>query len=70
MRAAPAVPADVPAPNDTRFYAYTQESHGQWKYLRSAKGMPARIVTSQFSIEADQIDYNSATHVAVARGHL
>jgi LPS-assembly protein len=70
IRASPAVPADVPAPNDTRFYAYTQESRGQWKYLRSARGMPARIVTSQFSIEADEIDYNSGTHVAVARGHL
>lgn len=68
--AAPAAPPDVPAPNDTRFYAYTQESRGEWKYLRSSEGVPARIVTSQFSIEADEIDYNSTTHVAVARGHL
>ena len=70
MRASPAAPPDIPAPNDTRFYAYTQESHGQWKYLRSAKGIPAKIVTSQFSIEADDINYNSATHVANARGHM
>lgn len=70
IQASPAVPADAPPPNDTRFYANTQESRGEWKYLRSATGVPARIVTSQFSIEADEIDYNSATHVAVARGHL
>ena len=69
LHAAP-VPPDVPPSNDTRFYAYTQESRGEWKYLRSSKDMPARIVTSQFSIEADEIDYNSATHIAVARGRL
>jgi LPS-assembly protein len=68
--AAPVIPPNAPAENDTRFYAERQESRGDWKYLRSSKETPAQILTHEFEIQADEIDYNSATHTAVARGHL
>ncbi|HEX4169449.1 MAG TPA: putative LPS assembly protein LptD, partial [Bryobacteraceae bacterium] len=58
--------ADLP-PNDEIWYGgIKQESHSEWKYLRG----DARVRTSEMSISADQIDFNSDTDWAYARGHV
>jgi LPS-assembly protein len=44
----------------------TQDSNEEWRYLKGA----AKVQTSEMVISADQIDYNSDTHWAYARGHV
>ncbi len=44
----------------------TQDSNEQWRYLKGS----AKVQTSEMVISADQIDYNSDTHWAYARGHV
>jgi LPS-assembly protein len=58
--------ADLPAENEIRFQAVTQDSNGPWRYLR----LGAKIETSEMLITADEIDYNSDTNWAYAKGHV
>ena len=58
--------ADLPAENEIRFQAVTQDSNGPWRYLRRG----AKIETSDMLITADEIDYNSDTNWAYAKGHV
>src|SRR5947209_267443 len=44
--------ADLPAENEIRFQAVTQDSNGPWRYLRRG----AKIETSDMLITADEID--------------
>lgn len=58
--------ADLP-PNDEIWYsAATQTSEAEWKYLKGA----AKLQTSEMLIMADEIDFNSDTDWAYARGHV
>jgi len=61
------IKANLPGPNELEFYAVKQqESNPPWRYLRGA----AKIITSDFQLSADEIDYNSDTDWAYARGHV
>ena len=44
----------------------TQDSQGEWKYLKGA----AEVRTSEMTITADEIDFNEDTAWAYARGHV
>ncbi len=58
--------ADLP-PNDQIWLGgIGEESNGEWRYLKGS----ATVQTSEMSISGDQIDYNSDTHWAYARGHV
>jgi LPS-assembly protein len=60
-------PPEAPGPNDTRLFAdKTEESRGNWKYLRGG----CRIVTHEEEVNADEIDFNSVTQEAYLRGHV
>jgi LPS-assembly protein len=62
-----AIPPQAPAPGDTRFFANrTQESRGDWKYLRGG----CRILTHEEEVDADEIDFNQVSSVAYLRGHV
>ena len=65
---APARPAkaNLPPENEIWMEGVTQDSNQQWRYLKGA----AKVQTSEMVISADQIDYNSDTHWAYARGHV
>jgi LPS-assembly protein len=65
---APARPkkADLPAENEIRFHAVTEDSNGPWRYLHLA----AKLETSDMAITADEIKYNSDTNWAYAQGHV
>jgi LPS-assembly protein len=59
--------ADMPAEDEIRFSAVdNQESETALRYLRGG----AKIQTSEMSISADEIDYNSDTAWTYARGHV
>jgi len=47
-------------------WAVAQDSNDEWRYLKGA----ARIETTEMDLSADEIDYNSDTHWAYARGHM
>jgi LPS-assembly protein len=60
-------PAEAPGPDETRFFAdKTQESRGDWKYLRGG----VRILTHEEEVQADEIDFNQVSQVAYLRGHV
>src|SRR4051794_11976726 len=58
--------ADLPAENEIRFHAVTQDSNGPWRYLH----YEAKVETSDMVITADEIKYNSDTDWAYAQGHV
>jgi LPS-assembly protein len=58
--------ADLPAENEIRFQAVTQDSNGPWRYLH----YEAKVETSDMVITADEIKYNSDTDWAYAQGHV
>ena len=58
--------ADMPAKDEIRTEGVYNESNGEWRYLRGA----ASVETSEMKITADQIDFNSDTNWAYARGHV
>ena len=58
--------ADLPAADEIRFEGLHQESNGSMRYIHK----PARIVTSDFSLAADEIRFNSDTNWAYAQGHV
>ena len=58
--------ADLPAQDEILLRAVTQDSNGPMRYLRGE----AKVITSEMQISADEIDFNSDTNVAYARGHL
>ncbi len=60
------VRADLPAPDEMRFQAITEDSSGSLRYLHGA----AKVETSDFNLSADEIEYNSDTHWAYAHGHV
>ncbi len=60
-------PAEAPGPENTRFFANkTQESRGDWKYLRGG----VKILTHEEEVDADEIDFNQMSQVAYLRGHV
>lgn len=58
--------ANLPPENEIWMEGVTQDSNQEWRYLKGA----AKVQTSEMVISADQIDYNSDTHWAYARGHV
>ena len=58
--------ADMPAKDEIRTAGVYNESNGEWRYLRGV----ASVETSDMKITADQIDFNSDTNWAYARGHV
>jgi LPS-assembly protein len=58
--------ADMPAEDEIDYGAVTQEQDSEWKYLKGA----AHVRTTEMSISADEIDFNSDTSWAYARGHV
>ncbi len=64
--AAHPVKADLPAQDEIRYRAVTQDSDGPMYHLRGA----AVLETTEMEISADEIDFNSDTNWAYARGHV
>src|SRR5207245_966852 len=64
----PVRPARPNAPDAEhyRIAAVTQEANGPWYYLRGA----AILETTDMQLKADEVDYNSDTGYAEARGHV
>jgi LPS-assembly protein len=62
----PPAKADLPPEDEIWYGAILQDSHGEWKYLKGG----AKLQTTEMSITADEIDFNSDTNWAYARGHL
>ena len=60
------VKADLPPADEIWYRAATQTSDSEWKYLRGA----AKLQTNEMVITADEIDFNSDTSWAYARGHV
>jgi LPS-assembly protein len=61
------IPTEAPGPEQTRFFANkTQESRGDWKYLRGG----VRILTHEEEVDADEIDFNQLSSMAYLRGHV
>jgi LPS-assembly protein len=58
--------AEMPAADEIDYGAVTQEQDSEWYYLKGA----AHVRTTEMSISADQIDFNSDTSWAYARGHV
>ena len=58
--------ADLPPQDEIWYGAVTQTSEAEWKYLKGA----SKLQTSDMSITADAIDFNSDTSWAYARGHV
>ena len=58
--------ADLPAENEIRLWGLVQDSNDEWRYLKGS----AKVETTDMVLSADEIDYNSDTHWAYARGHL
>ena len=58
--------ADLPAQDEIRLRAVSQDSNGSMRYLRGA----AEIETTEMKITADDIEFNSDTDWAYARGHV
>lgn len=68
VRAQPTAPVKVnaPAADEILLEAVTQDSKDEWKYLRGS----CKIETTESIVYADEIDYNTVTHWAIARGHV
>ena len=59
--------ADLPPEDEIWYGAVDQQiSESEWKYLKHS----ARIRTTEMTISADEIDFNSDTAWAIARGHV
>jgi LPS-assembly protein len=58
--------ADAPPENEIWQGGVTMDSQGEWKYLKGA----AEVRTTEMTITADEIDFNSDTNWAYARGHV
>jgi LPS-assembly protein len=58
--------ADLPPDNEIWEGGVTQDSQGEWKYLKGS----AQVRTSEMTITADEIDFNEDTAWAYARGHV
>ena len=58
--------ADLPPKDEIWYGAIHQDSNGEWRYLKRS----SKVQTSEMSISADEIDFNSDTHWAYARGHV
>ena len=58
--------ADIPPLDETWYGAVHQDSQPEWKYLKG----DARVRTSQMTISADEIDFNTDTDWTYARGHV
>ena len=63
--AAPAKP-DIPPKDEIWYHSVTEDSNGEIRLLRGN----AKLETSDFSLSADEITYNSDTNWAHATGHL
>ena len=61
-----AAKANLPPGTEIWEGGVTQESNGEWKYLKGA----AEVKTSEMTISADEIDFNQDTAWAYARGHV
>ena len=61
-----AVKAHLPPENEIWMGGIVNESNQEWRYLKGE----AKVQTSEMVITADNIDYNSDTHWAYARGHV
>lgn len=59
-------PADLPPKDEIWTSAIHSDSNGEWRYLK----LSSKVQTTELSISADEIDYNSDTHWAYARGHV
>ncbi len=60
------VQADIPPKDEIWYGAVSQDSNNEWRYLKHS----AKVQTSEMSIAADEIDFNSDTHWTYARGHV
>ncbi len=58
--------ADLPPESEILYGGATEDSQGEWKYLKGA----AEIHTSEMKITADEIDFNTDTAWVYARGHV
>ncbi len=58
--------ANLPPRDEIWYGSIHQDSNGEWRYLKR----DARLQTSEMLISADEIDFNSDTHWAYARGHV
>src|SRR5579875_2700726 len=58
--------ADLPPADEIWMRAVVNDSNNQWRYLKGS----AHLETSEMQISADEIDYNSDTAWAYARGHV
>lgn len=58
--------AGAPSPTEVVYYSATQKQDGDFMYLRG----DCKIETTETLIKADEIDYNTQTHWAYARGHV
>lgn len=58
--------ADLPPQDEIWYHAITQTEDGEWETLKGA----AQLQTSEMLITADEIDFNSDTSWANARGHV
>ncbi|MBV8573047.1 MAG: LPS-assembly protein LptD, partial [Acidobacteriaceae bacterium] len=58
--------ANLPPLNEIWMSAVTQDSNDPWRYLKGS----AKVETSEMSISADEIDFNSDTQWTYARGHV
>ncbi len=58
--------ANLPPEDEIWYGGIHEDSNGEWRYLKR----DAKVQTSEMSISADQIDFNSDTDWAYARGHV
>jgi LPS-assembly protein len=58
--------ANLPPVDEIWYGAIHQDSNNEWRYLKK----DARVQTSEMLISADEIDFNSDTRWAYARGHV
>lgn len=56
----------APPPGETIIKGILQDVKGSWRYLRG----DASIETTDFVLQADEMDYNEDTHYAEARHHV
>ncbi len=61
-----AAKSDVPPDSEIWYKSVTEDSQSEWKYLKGA----AEVHTSEMKITADEIDFNTETAWAYARGHV
>ncbi len=60
------VKANLPPQDEIWYGGILEDSNGEWRYLKK----DARVQTSEMSISADEIDFNSDTRWTYARGHV